>query len=397
LSSNLPPQAKAKYQEYLDAGALEERIKKLEEFLSLVPKHKATEKIVALNKSRLAKMKRELDDRKQKQKSTQKIISPFSIKKEGIQVILISSFQTPGVGKTSLLNYLTGAAENKVGKFTALPEIGIYQYQKIRFQIVEMPSLMEGASEGVGNGKEILSQLRAADLLCICIDLSRNIEEQMNLLLKELSKADIRINILPPPLSIEKTGANKIQVLYLTEEAKEIKNLEELTEQIKEIVYENGIRNGIVKIYGEISLDNVIDVLTPSVVYKKVIILGTKGDLPYTQEIFEKLKDEYSDKFPVIFGTSVQKENFPKDFGEIILKFLKKIRIYTMSGGIVAEQPLIMDETPTVKDVALKIHRSFLDSFDHALIIREGERQKRKKVGPDYILKDNDIVEIHMT
>jgi ribosome-interacting GTPase 1 len=397
LSSNLPPQAKAKYQEYLDAGALEERIKKLEEFLSLVPKHKATEKIVALNKSRLAKMKRELDDRKQKQRSTQKIISPFSIKKEGIQVILISSFQTPGVGKTSILNYLTGAAQNEVDKFTALPEIGIYQYQKIRFQIVEMPSLMEGAAEGVGNGKEIFSQLRAADLLCICIDLSRNTEEQMNLLLKELSKADIRINVSPPPLSIEKTGANKIQVLYLTKEAKEIQELEELTEQIKEIVYENGIRNGIVKIYGKISLDNLIDALTPSVVYKKVIILGTKGDLPNTQEIFEKLKKRYSEKFPIIFGTSIQKENFPKDFGEIILKFLKKIRIYTMSGGIVAEQPLIMDESPTVKDVALKVHRSFYDSFDHALIIREGERQKRKKVGPEYILKDNDTVEIYMT
>jgi len=397
LSSNLPPQAKAKYQEYLDAGALEERIKKLEEFLSLVPKHKATEKIVALNKSRLAKMKREFEDRRQKQKSTQKIISPFSIKKEGIQVILISSFQTPGVGKTSLLNYLTGAAEEKIGKFTALPEIGIYQYQKIRFQIVDMPAIMKGASEGVGNGKEILSQIRAADLLCFCIDLSRNIEEQMDLLLYELSKADIRINQSPPPLTIEKTGANKIQVLYLTKEAKEMERLEEITEEIKEIIYENGIRNGIVKIYGEITLDNIIDVLTPSVVYKKAIILGTKGDLSHTQEVFENLRKGYNDKFPIILGTSFQKEKVPNDFGEIILKFLNKIRIYTMSNGIIAQQPLIMDENVTIKDVAIKIHRSFYESFDHAIVIREGERQKRKKVGVDYILNDNDIVEIHIT
>jgi ribosome-interacting GTPase 1 len=397
LSSNLPPQARAKYQEYLDAGALEDRIKKLEEFLSLIPKHKATEKIVALNKSRLAKMKRELDDHKRKQKSTQKVISPFSIKKEGIQIILISSFQTPGVGKTSLLNYLTGAAEDKIGKFTALPEIGIYHYHKIRFQIVEMPSIMEGASDGVGNGKEILSQLRAADILCFCIDLSTNIEEQMNLLLHELSRADIRINQSPPPITIEKTGANKIQVLYLTKEAKEIEDLEEFTEEIKDIVLENGIRNGIVKIYGEISLDNVIDALTPSVVYKKVIILGTKGDLPYTKKIFKNLKKSYSDRFPIVLGTSFQKENLPNDLGELILKFLKKIRIFTKSGGIIAEQPLIMDENPTVKDVALKVHRGFYDSFDHAIIIREGERQKRKKVGLDYTLKDMDIVEIHTT
>jgi len=397
LSSNLPTAAKAKYQEYLDAGSTEEKIKKLEEFLSLVPKHKATEKIVALNKSRLAKMKREVEERRQKQKITQKIVSPFSIKKEGLQIILISNYYTPGVGKTTLLNYLTGAANEKIGRFTPIPEIGIYKYQNIRFQIVDMPSIMEGASDGVGNGKEILSQLRAADLLCFCIDLSRNIKDQMDLLLKELTRADIRINLPPPPLTIEKTGANKIQVLYMTKEAKGIEELEKLTEEIKEIVNENGIRNGIVKIYGKITIDNIIDVLTPSVVYKKVIILGTKGDLPHTQETFEMLKTRYSDRFPIILGTSFQKENFPKDFGEIILKFLKKIRIFTMSSGIVADQPLLMEEGVTVKGVAEKIHRSFYESFDHAIVMREGVRQKRKKVGLDYILKDYDIVEIHIT
>ncbi|MFX1436858.1 MAG: GTPase [Promethearchaeota archaeon] len=397
MSSNLPPAAKAKYQEYLDANATEDKIKKLEEFLSLVPKHKATEKIVALNRSRLAKMKRELEERRQKQKSTQKIVSPFSIKKEGLQIILTSVYHTPGVGKTTLLNYLTGAANEKIGRFTPIPEIGIYNYQNIRFQIVDMPSIMEGASNGVGNGKEILSQLRAADLLCFCIDLSRNITEQMDLLLKELTRADIRINLSPPPLTIEKTGANKIQVLYMTKEAKEIEGLEKLSEQIKEIVNENGIRNGIVKIYGKITIDNIIDVLTPSVVYKKVIIIGTKGDLPYTQDTFELLESKYSERFPIILGISIHKENFPKDFGETIIKFLNKIRIFTMNNGIVANEPLLMKEGVTVKEVAEKIHRSFYENFDHAVIIREEARQKRKKVGPDYILKDYDIIEIHIT
>ena len=397
MSSNLPTQAKAKYQEYLDAGSLEERIKKLEEFLSLVPKHKATEKIVALNRSRLAKLKRELDERKQRLKSTQKVISPFSIKKEGIQVILISNYQTPGTGKTSILNYLTGAAKEKIGRFTPLPEIGIHQYEKIRFQIVDMPSIMEGASDGVGNGREILSQIRSCDLLCFCVDLSKNIEEQMKLLLEELNKADIKINMPPPLLDIQKTGSNKIQVLYLTKEAKSINKLEDLTERIKEIVQENGIRNAIVKIYGEISLDQVIDALTPSMVYKKAIILGTKGDLPHTEQTFQKLKENYSNMFPLIIGTSIKKGNFPDDFGKTILKFLGKIRIYTMSTGKVAEKPLIMDENSTIKDAAIKIHRSFYELFDHAIVIREGDRQKRKKVGLDYELIDNDIIELHTT
>jgi ribosome-interacting GTPase 1 len=398
LSSNLPPQAKAKYQEYLDAGSLEERIKKLEEFLSLVPKHKATENIVALNRSRLAKMKNELEEKRQKQKSTQKIVSPFSIKKEGIQIILISDFHTPGAGKTSLLSFLTGAAKEKIGKFTPVPEIGIYEYNKIRYQIVDMPSIMEGASSGIGNGKEIISQLRSCDLICFCIDLSRNYKEQIELLLNELNKANIRINISPPPITIEKTGSNKIQVLYLTNEAKRInENLDDLTERIKEIVHEGGIRNSIVRVYGKITLENVVDTLNPSIVYKKAIIIGTKGDLAHTQEIFQNLKKLYSDLFPIIIGTSIKKNEFPENFGEIILKYLNLIRIYTMSSGIIAEKPLLIDkENATVKEVAIKIHRSFVELFDHAIVVREGARQKRKKVGTEYKLKDNDIIELHI-
>ncbi len=394
MSSNIGPEAQAAYQRYLDAVSIEEKIKTLEEFISLVPKHKATEKIVALNKSRLAKLRREMEDKKQRSKSI-KSISPFSIKKEGIQVLLISDFHSPGAGKTSLLNFLTGAARDKVGKFTSLPEIGIYEYNNIRFQIVDMPSIMEDASKGIGNGKEILAQVRAADLICLVVDLSRNYKKQLNLLLKELSLADIRINANPPPISIEKTGANKIQVFYLTKSAKSKDNIAELTNKIKEIIYENGIRNAIVKLHGEITLDNVVDALTPSVVYKKVIIICTKGDLPYTQENFEKLKTEYSRQIPIIIGTSVYKSNFPSNFGDIILEYLEKIKIFTQNTGKVADKPLIIDKSSTVKDVALKIHKSFYDLFDHAIVIRNTAKQKRKKVGLDYELRDMDIIEIH--
>ena len=398
MSSNIGPEAEAAYQKYLDATTIDERINRLEEFLSLVPKHKATERIVALNKSRLAKLRREQEAQKIRSKSMGKQVSPFSIKKEGIQLILISDYHTPGVGKTSLLNLLTGAAKEKIGKFTALPEIGIYEYNKVRYQIVDMPSIMEGAANGIGNGKEIISQLRACDLICFCVDLSRNFQEQMDLLLYELSESHIRINLPPPPITIEKTGSNKIQVFYLTREAKKNNNIEELTEKITEIVHAGGIRNGTVKIFGQIELDQVVDALNPSVAYKKAIILGTKGDLSLTKNTFFELQNYYSNQFPLVIGTSAIKGEIPEDFGKIVLTFLKKIKIYTMHKGVVAEKPLILDciqIQPTIRDVAIKIHRSFYESFDYAIVIRKGVKQKKKKVGLNYELKENDIIELH--
>ncbi len=398
MSSNIGAEAQAAYNKYLDASSIDEKIKRLEEFLSLVPKHKATENIVALNKSRLAKLRREQESEKIRVKSIGKLVSPFSIKKEGIQVILISDYHTPGVGKTSLLNLLTGAAKEKIGKFTAIPEIGIYEYDKIRYQIVDMPSIMEGASIGIGNGKEIISQLRAADLMCLCVDLSRDYKEQMDLLLSELNKSHIRINVPPPPITIEKTGANKIQVFYQTNESKENTNIEELTERIREITHAGGIRNAIVKVFGKITLDHIVDTLNPSVVYKKAIILGTKGDLSLTKNTFHNLEELYSDKFPLIIGTSNRKKEIPNNFGEVILKHLKKIKVYTMNKSVVAEKPLILDSDPipTVRDVSIKIHRKFFESFDYAIIIRKDARQLKKKVGLDYELKENDIIELHI-
>jgi len=398
MSSNIGSEASAAYQKYLDASSIDDKITRLEEFISLVPKHKATEKIVALNKSRLAKLRREQEAEKIRIKTTGKKVSPFSIKKEGIQLILISDYHSPGVGKTSLLNLLTGAVRDKIGKFTPVPEIGIYEHEKVRYQIVDMPSIMQGASTGIGNGREIISQLRACDLICFCVDLSRDYKEQMILLLKELHKAHVRINVPPPPVTIEKTGSNKIQVFYLTSEAKENNNIEELTERIREITHAGGIRNGIVKVFGKIELDQVVDSLNPSAVYKKAIILGTKGDLALTKNTFNELEKSYLTIFPLVIGTSAKMRKIPGDFGKIVLTYLQKMKVYTMNKGIIAEKPLLIDSSPnkpTIRDVAIKIHRSFYESFDHAIVIRKDARQEKKKVGLEYELKENDIIELH--
>ena len=391
VSSNIGAEAQAAYNKYLDAKTIDVKIRCLEEFLSLVPKHKATEKIVALNKTRLAKLRREQENIKERAKAGKKT-SPFSIKREGIQVILVSDYHMPGVGKTSILNLLTGAAKNKIGRFTPVPEIGIYEEQKIKIQLVDMPSIMIGASNGVGNGKEILSQIRSCDCVVICVDLSRNVDDQISMIENELNESNIRLNITPHPILIEKTGSNKIQVFYLTKEAKKIKDLSELSEKIKDIVYASGIRNGTVKIYGKVTLDQIVDALNPSIVYKKVLILGTKGDLPHTQESFEDLKEHYSGNYPVILGSSAKKRDFSPEFGKIVLDFLKKIKVFTCHKGVIAEKPLILDSKMSIRDVAIKIHRSFYEKFDHAIVTREGTY--RKKCGLDYKVEDNDIIEL---
>jgi len=106
------------------------------------------------------------------------------------------------------------------------------------------------------------------------------------------------------------------------------------------------------------------------------------------------IKKYSSDNYPVILGSSAKKVEISPEFGKIILDFLKKIKVFTCHKGVIAEKPLILDSNMSIRDVAIKIHRSFYEKFDHAIVTREGARQYRKKVGLDYEIEDNDVIEL---
>jgi ribosome-interacting GTPase 1 len=81
-------------------------------------------------------------------------------------------------------------------------------------------------------------------------------------------------------------------------------------------------------------------------------------------------------------------------FAQHILEGLKLIRIYTKSKNGVDDRPMIIPEGSTVKTIAFKIHKDLVATFRFAFIYREGESHKKKRVGLNYELKDNDILEI---
>jgi ribosome-interacting GTPase 1 len=60
------------------------------------------------------------------------------------------------------------------------------------------------------------------------------------------------------------------------------------------------------------------------------------------------------------------------------------------------EKPIVMKAGSTVGDVAAQIHSSLLETFKYAVVWRrETYPQRPKRVGRDYVLSDNDVVEIH--
>jgi len=105
MPANLPAEAKKKYREASLARKPEEKIKKLEEFMSLFPKHKGTENLRAQVKRKISLLRREIEEKKHKKVG---VGGPkVFVEKEGdAQIVILGP---TNVGRSSLLSLLTNS------------------------------------------------------------------------------------------------------------------------------------------------------------------------------------------------------------------------------------------------------------------------------------------------
>ncbi len=181
---NLPPQFHEKEAELKKAKTIEEKISILEEMLSIMPKHKSSEKLQALLKSKISKYRKMLEEQtKTKKKSPVPVIQ-----KEGAGQIGICG--PPNSGKSTLLSKLTKATP-EIADYpftTKIPIPGMMDYQDIKIQLIDTPSLsLEFTENWVGD------ILRKADSLIFLFDISSDsILEEIEEALKVLEKFKIK-------------------------------------------------------------------------------------------------------------------------------------------------------------------------------------------------------------
>jgi len=198
LPTNLPAEAKHKWNEVSLARNPKEKLRLLKEFLSLVPKHKGTAKLCAQVKRQMAALRREIEESKRRKAGSG---PKFFIEKEGAAQIVVLG--PTNVGRSSLLASLTNAkVEVSDNPFTTKkPVPGMLRYQDIQIQLVEAPALIDGSAEGEAWGLQTLALARNSDGLILMVDLSDNPSEQLALILKELNKT--RILVQKPRARVE--------------------------------------------------------------------------------------------------------------------------------------------------------------------------------------------------
>ena len=78
----------------------------------------------------------------------------------------------PSVGKSTLLTTLTGtASEAAAYEFTTLTCIpGTMNYRGARIQVLDLPGIIEGAADGKGRGRQVISTARTCNMILVVLD-----------------------------------------------------------------------------------------------------------------------------------------------------------------------------------------------------------------------------------
>ncbi|OGM50179.1 GTP-binding protein RBG1 [Aspergillus bombycis] len=359
-----------------------EKIKEIEDEMRRTQKNKATEYHLGLLKGKLARLRAQL-------------LEPtggaggggagFDVSKSGDARVALVGF--PSVGKSTFLSKITKTkSEAAAYSFTTLTAIpGVLEYGGAEIQILDLPGIIEGAAEGKGRGRQVISAAKTSDLILMVLDATKR-AEQRALLEAELDAVGIRLNKEPPNIYLKQKKAGGVKITFQTPP----KYLDE--KLIFNVLRDYKMLNCEVLIRDEYAtIDDFIDVIMKDHrKYIRCLYVYNKIDSISLDFLNQLAREPHTAVMSCELDLGVQ------EVVERVWKELRLIRVYTKRKG---EEPdfseaLIVRSNSSIEEVCDSIHRTLKESFKYALVWGASARHIPQRVGLGHIVADEDVVSI---
>ncbi|GFF22096.1 ribosome-interacting GTPase 2 [Aspergillus udagawae] len=359
-----------------------DKIKEIEDEMRRTQKNKATEYHLGLLKGKLARLRAQLLE---PTGGAGGAGTGFDVSKSGDARVALVGF--PSVGKSTFLSKITKTrSEAAAYSFTTLTAIpGVLEYGGAEIQILDLPGIIEGAAEGKGRGRQVISAAKTSDLILMVLDATKR-AEQRALLEAELDAVGIRLNKEPPNIYLKAKKAGGMKITFQTPP----KNLDE--KMIYNVLRDYKILNCEVLVRDEnATIDDFIDVIMKDHrKYIRCLYVYNKIDSVSLDFLDQLAREPHTAVMSCELDLGVQ------DVVERIWTELRLIRVYTKRKG---EDPdfseaLIVRSNSTIEDVCDSIHRTLKETFKYALVWGASARHIPQRVGLGHVVADEDVVSI---
>jgi small GTP-binding protein len=291
----------------------------------------------------------------------------------------------PSVGKSTLLNSVTSThSETASYEFTTLTCIpGVVPYKDANIQLLDLPGIIEGASEGKGKGRQVIAVARTADLVLMMLDATKG-DIQKGLLQKELESMGIRLNKQPPNVYFKRKKGGGLSINSLVKLTK----IDE--KMVQMILHDYKIFNADIIFREDCTADDFIDVVEGNRVYLKCLFCYNKIDQVSLEEVDRIARQPHS-----LVISCEMKLNLDYLL-EKVWEYLALICVYTKRRG---EPPdlkdaLILRSGCTVEHVCHCLHRTLAEQFKYALVWGSSVKYSPQRVGIQHQMNDEDVIQI---
>lgn len=362
-----------------------EKIKEIELEMSRTQKNKATEYHMGLLKGKLAKLRTQLLE---PPKTGGGDRTGFEVGRYGDARVAIMGF--PSVGKSSLLHELTGVkSEVAAYEFTTLTCIpGVIYHNDAKIQLLDLPGIIDGAAQGKGRGRQVISTAKSADLILMVLDATKD-STQKQRLENEMESVGIRLNKEPPNIKITRKPTGGVRVNASCKR-------NQLDDKLIEgLLREYRIFNADIIIREDVTADEFVDVLEGNRKYVKCIYCYNKIDMLSLVQVEGIAREPMTHVLSCTLRLNLDK------LKDRIWEELALVRIYTKKKGQFPDfaDPLVItpqrgNKECNVENAVGMLHKDILKDFKAALVWGRSVKTAPNTCGLKHWLEDEDVIQI---